>query len=72
MSVLLQEAILQVRAAVKVATERLVGREQLAELIVLAAVAQEHILIVGPPGTAKSAVVRRVAQAMGGPGYRVE
>ncbi|GFM55687.1 hypothetical protein PSCICF_18650 [Pseudomonas cichorii] len=66
MSVLLQEAILQVRAAVKVATEGLVGREQLAELIVLAAVAQEHILIVGPPGTAKSAVVRRVAQAMGG------
>lgn len=32
----------------------------------LAAVAQEHLLVVGPPGTAKSAVVRRVAQAMGG------
>ncbi|WP_342215449.1 AAA family ATPase [Pseudomonas sp. TH31] len=40
------------------------GREQLAELIVLAAVAQEHVLVIGPPGTAKSAVVRRVAQAM--------
>jgi len=62
----LQEAALQVRAAVRVAIEGLVGREQLAELIVLAAVAQEHILVVGPPGTAKSAVVRRVAQAMGG------
>ncbi|WP_194792307.1 AAA family ATPase [Pseudomonas sp. UFMG81] len=66
MSVALQEAARQVRAAVKVATEGLVGREQLAELIVLAAVAQEHLLVVGPPGTAKSAVVRRVAQAMGG------
>ncbi|MFJ2465196.1 hypothetical protein [Pseudomonas sp. NPDC087615] len=33
----------------------------MAELIVLAAVAQEHILVIGPPGTAKSAVVRRVA-----------
>ncbi|WP_249675896.1 AAA family ATPase [Pseudomonas abieticivorans] len=66
MNALLQEAAHQVRAAVRVATEGLVGREQLAELIVLAAVAQEHILIVGPPGTAKSAVVRRVAQAMGG------
>lgn len=62
----LQEAARQVRAAVRVAIEGLVGREQLAELIVLAAVAEEHILVVGPPGTAKSAVVRRVAQAMGG------
>jgi MoxR-like ATPase len=43
-----------------------IGREQLAELMILAAVAQEHLLVIGPPGTAKSAVVRRVAQAMGG------
>lgn len=62
----LQGAAAQIRQAVRVATEGLVGREQLAELIVLAAVAQEHLLVVGPPGTAKSAVVRRVAQAMGG------
>jgi MoxR-like ATPase len=62
----LQSAALQIRQAVRVATEGLVGREQLAELIVLAAVAQEHILVIGPPGTAKSAVVRRVAQSMGG------
>ena len=62
----LQSAAAQVRSAVRVATEGLVGREQLAELIVLAAVAQEHLLVVGPPGTAKSAVVRRVAQSMGG------
>ena len=62
----LQSAAAQIRQAVRVATEGLVGREQLAELIVLAAVAQEHILVIGPPGTAKSAVVRRVAQSMGG------
>jgi MoxR-like ATPase len=29
-------------------------------------VAQEHLLVIGPPGTGKSAVVRRVAQALGG------
>ncbi len=29
----------------------LTGRDQLAELIVLAAVAQEHLLVIGPPGT---------------------
>ncbi|UUQ64612.1 AAA family ATPase [Pseudomonas fuscovaginae UPB0736] len=62
----IQLAAQQIRQGVRAATEGLVGREQLAELIVLAAVAQEHLLVVGPPGTAKSAVVRRVAQAMGG------
>lgn len=66
MSASLQLAATHIRHAVRAATEGLVGREQLAELIVLAAVAQEHILVVGPPGTAKSAVVRRVAQSMGG------
>ncbi|MDK2123436.1 AAA family ATPase [Parachitinimonas caeni] len=62
----LQNSARQVRAGIQAATQGLVGREQLAELMVLAAIAQEHLLVVGPPGTAKSAVVRRVAQAMGG------
>jgi MoxR-like ATPase len=62
----LQDSARHVRDGIQAATAGLVGREQLAELIVLAAVAQEHLIVVGPPGTAKSAVVRRVAQAMGG------
>ncbi|WP_208511792.1 AAA family ATPase [Variovorax paradoxus] len=62
----LQAAAEHVRHAIRSATDGLVGRDQLAELIVLAAVAQEHLLVIGPPGTAKSAVVRRVAQALGG------
>ena len=62
----LQAAARSLRHAIQAATAGLVGREQLAELIVLAAVAQEHLLVVGPPGTGKSAVVRRVAQALGG------
>jgi len=61
-----QQAAARVRDAAHAATAGLVEREQLAELIVLAAVAQEHLLILGPPGTAKSAVVRRVAAALGG------
>lgn len=61
-----QQAAARVRDAVHSATVGLIEREQLAELIVLAAVAQEHLLILGPPGTAKSAVVRRVASALGG------
>lgn len=62
----LSDAARQLRAAIHASTTDLIGREPLAELIVLAAVAQEHLLVVGPPGTGKSAVVRRVAQALGG------
>jgi len=66
MTLSLQESAAQVRNSIRAATVGLIGRDQLAELIVLSAVAQEHLLVIGPPGTAKSAVVRRVAQAMGG------
>ena len=66
MSIPLTEAAAHVRSGIRAATAGLVGREQLAELIVLAAVAHEHLLVIGPPGTAKSAMVRRIAQAMGG------
>ncbi|WP_374519510.1 AAA family ATPase [Undibacterium squillarum] len=61
-----QKAAVQIREAIKEATSGLVNREQLAELIILGAVAQENLLVIGPPGTAKSAVVRRVAQSFGG------
>jgi MoxR-like ATPase len=62
----LTDAAARIREVVLAATHGMIGREQLAELIVLAAVAQEHLLVVGPPGTAKSAIVRRVAGALGG------
>lgn len=62
----LEDAASHLRHTIRNATTGLVGREQLAELIVLAAVAQEHLLVIGPPGTGKSAVVRKVAQALGG------
>ena len=41
-------------------------RETLVELVALSAVASEHLLVIGPPGTAKSEAVRRVARALGG------
>ncbi|HWB79167.1 MAG TPA: AAA family ATPase [Nannocystaceae bacterium] len=44
----------------------LVGREAAVQLVVLAAVAREHVLLVGPPGTAKSEAVRRIARGLGG------
>lgn len=44
----------------------LVERETLVQLIILAAIAREHLLVLGPPGTAKSAAVRAVASAFDG------
>ncbi len=52
--------------AVRVAAVGLVDREVLVEVIVLAAIAGEHLLVIGEPGTAKSEAVRRVSSALGG------
>ncbi len=54
------------RGALAEAGRGLVERESLVELIALAAVAGEHVLLIGPPGTAKSEVARRAARAVGG------
>ena len=62
----LETSVQLVRAAVASARTGLVEREALVEAIVLAAVAGEHALVIGPPGTAKSEAARRVARALGG------
>lgn len=62
----LAEASLAVRDALTDASRGLVEREQLVDLIALTAIAQEHLLVIGPPGTAKSEAVRRVARTLGG------
>lgn len=54
------------REAIRAAGEGLVEREALVELVALAAVAGEHLLVIGPPGTAKSEAVRRATRALGG------
>jgi MoxR-like ATPase len=54
------------RAALSDASRGLIEREVLVELTALCAVAGEHLLVVGPPGTAKSEGVRRVARVLGG------
>lgn len=61
-----QTSVAAVRDAIAEACGNLIERETLVELVALAAVAGEHVLIVGAPGTAKSEAVRRIAQATGG------
>ena len=48
------------------AAAHLLERAEVVELIVLAALAGEHVLLVGPAGTGKSTIAQRVAQAFGG------
>ncbi|MFD5409560.1 AAA family ATPase [Streptomyces nojiriensis] len=55
-----------VGAAVAAAGRGLIDRETVAEVVTLCAVAGEHLLVVGAPGTAKSEAVRRIAGQLGG------
>ena len=61
----LGQASESLRNALRDAGRGLIEREALLEMVALAAVAGEHVLVIGPPGTAKSEAVRRVARATG-------
>jgi MoxR-like ATPase len=62
----LRQDAVAVKSAVDSARSGLVDRELIAEVVVLCAIAGEHLLVVGAPGTAKSAAVRRTATQLGG------
>lgn len=62
----LHRIIERLKHGIQQALDGLLERDAIAQLILLGAIAQEHLLIIGPPGTAKSTVVKRVASVMGG------
>lgn len=62
----ISQASESLRAAISAASLNLVERAALVETVALAAVAGEHVLVIGPPGTAKSEAVRRISRAIGG------
>jgi MoxR-like ATPase len=51
---------------IDVLKRRFVGRDEVVDLIALAVVAGEHLFLHGPPGTAKSALIRQFATAVRG------
>ena len=61
----LERLAMSIRAVADRASRGLVGRRALIESVLLAAVAREHVLVVGPPGTGKSQAVRQIADAFG-------
>lgn len=56
----------QFRDAVSRVSENLVEREEESRLVVLGMAAGEHVLFLGPPGTGKSALGRRLSKICGG------
>jgi len=44
--------------------DRFLGKEEAIRLLVVAAIAGEHAVLIGPPGTAKSALIRTFARLM--------
>ena len=54
------------REVVEPIKERFVGRDEIVDLMVLSVTAGEHLFLHGPPGTAKSALIRQFALAVRG------
>jgi len=54
------------RHSIEPLKNRFVGRDEVIDLIALTVVAGEHLFLLGPPGTAKSALVRDFATSVHG------
>ncbi len=64
---MLQETVIQLRREVlEPLKARFVERDEVIDLLALAVVAGEHLFLYGPPGTAKSVLIRQFAQAVRG------
>lgn len=61
-----ENIIANLRTHIARSEARLVERKGLLELIFLGLIAQEHVLLIGPPGVGKSAAARQVAKNIGG------
>ncbi|HEV7405522.1 MAG TPA: AAA family ATPase [Chthoniobacteraceae bacterium] len=58
-------AVRRLRAALEASQKQLVQRDRPLEMLVASALARVNIVFLGPPGTAKSLLVRTFAQALG-------
>ena len=59
----------RLRALIEALGHGLLEREAAVRLVLLAALAGEHVLLIGPPGTAKSELARRLHRCFEGAPY---
>jgi MoxR-like ATPase len=52
----------ELKTIAKTLEEYFLGKQEVVRLLIISAIAGEHMVIVGPPGTAKSAMIRMFAQ----------
>jgi MoxR-like ATPase len=57
-------AVRQINAHLDALSARFVSRRALLELVMLGLIAREHVLLIGPPGTGKSAAVQAIAETI--------
>ncbi|MBI2887076.1 MAG: MoxR family ATPase [Chloroflexi bacterium] len=65
-------AVPQVAALVEEVSRVVIGKEELVELLLVALLAEGHVLIEGPPGVAKTLLCKAFAMAVGGHFNRVQ
>ena len=58
----MQQTIARLRQVAKILNDNFLNKEEVIRLLCISAVAGEHMVLIGPPGTAKSAMIRMFAQ----------
>lgn len=60
------QAITQLKASLNYLKQRFVGKDEIIDLLGIGLVARENVFLLGPPGTAKSAMVHELAKLLHG------
>lgn len=60
------QAAIQLKASLNYLKQRFVGKDEIIDLMGIGLVARENVFLLGPPGTAKSALVRELAKLLHG------
>ncbi|MFB7613656.1 AAA family ATPase [Kitasatospora sp. NPDC056181] len=59
-----RQSLLRLRGVARAVEQHFVGRDEVLQILQVALIAREHVLLLGPPGTGKTELVTRLAQGM--------